>query len=290
MRSRIARFAAASLIAAAPLSAQLPSDAASLAAAERAFARMAVDSGTHAAFVANLDSTGVVFQPRATNAQAWYASHRPKGPQGTLFWTPAHVLVSASGDLGFSTGPYRFEGIRGADTVRAGGFFASVWTRRPGGAWRVVVDLGIRDSVTLAVDSTRAPAVLRAADRKHGGKSEGGSLAEVLRADSALGRRYASADDGLLARAADDVRVLREGDGMRVGRDAAKAVAARAGDGYASVPADGAVARAGDFAYTYGTYVRDGTSAPAGNYLRAWRRDGGRWRLVLDVASPVPNG
>lgn len=291
--------ALAALLLAAPLGAQRPSAvaspaAASLAAAERAFARLSVDSGQHAAFSANLDPRGVVFRPRATNGRAWYDANRPKGPQGTLFWTPAHVGVAASADLGYSLGPFRVEGVRGADTVRAGGFFASVWGRRPGEPWRVLVDLGVRDTVLYAVDSTRTPSVAPAG-RARAGVAPTAILSELLAADSALGAHYGDvhAPHGLAARAADDVRLLREPGGERLGRGAARAAAEAAGAGYASRPIAGEVARAGDLAYTYGTYTRDGaapSAREAGNYLRVWRRDASGWRVVLDVASPVGAG
>ncbi|AHG87787.1 hypothetical protein J421_0250 [Gemmatirosa kalamazoonensis] len=289
---RIAILAA--LLVAAPLAAQAPSDdAASLIAAERGFARLSADSGTWLAFRTNLDARSIIFQPRATDAQAWYAAHPPRDgmpPQGTLFWTPAHVGVSSSGDLGFSTGPYRFERL-GRDTVRAGGVFASVWGRRPGEPWRVLVDLGVGGTAVPTVDPERSVRVAAAGQPSRA--TSDASLAEVLRVDSALGARFAdpSSPDGLVARTADDAALLRDGVGARMGRDAARSIAEAAGASYRSTPITGTVARAGDLAYTYGTYTRvAGDAVQAGNYLRVWRRDAAGWRLVLDVASPVPKG
>jgi hypothetical protein len=117
------------------------------------------------------------------------------------------------------------------------------------------------------------------------------AVAELLRVDSALGARYGdfASPDGLAARAAEDVRLLREGAGARTGRESARVLAETAGAAYASVPIGGAVARTGDLGYTYGTYTRSAPAEPdAGNYLRVWRREPAGWRLVLDVASPVP--
>jgi ketosteroid isomerase-like protein len=56
-------------------------------------------------------------------------------------------------------------------------------------------------------------------------------------------------------------------------------------------PAFADVARAGDLAYSYGTYeLRDKkTSAitETGNYARVWKKVAGMWRVVIDVANPV---
>jgi ketosteroid isomerase-like protein len=267
---------------------------ASLVRAERDFARLSRDSGTYVAFRANLDSSGIVFQPRAVNGQAWYAAHPPTGARtATLFWTPTHNAVAASGDLGFSIGPFRIDGRRGKDTVSAGGTFASVWGRRPGEPWRVLVDLGVGDTVTTHVDTTvlvthAAPGVAPPA------RASASSIGDVLRADTALGRSYgdAAARDGLAARAAADVRILRDGVGSTVGRDAARAAAERVGTRFRSAPITGALAAAGDLAYTYGTYTLDAADPSAtreeGNYLRVWRRATNGWTLVLDVAAAVP--
>ena len=302
LASRARRVAPlAALLVAAPLTAlgaQAPSDAAAtLIAAERGFARLSLDSGQYTAFRANLDRKSVIFPPRATDGQEWYAAHPPKGPQGVLFWTPAQVGVSASGDLGFSTGPYRQERVNGGDTLRAGGVFASVWGRRPGEPWRVLVDLGVGGTAVPAVDAERTVRVASAGEPSRAGRAT--LLAEVWRADSVLGAQYGDTGsvDGLAARAADEVTLLRDRAGARWGRDAARALARSTDAGYRSVPLFGSVAKAGDLAYTYGTFTRRpdtlGTppaAAEAGNYLRVWRRENGVWRLLLDVAAGVPKG
>jgi ketosteroid isomerase-like protein len=293
---RAASVAALALLAAPvhaqPAPAAGPADA--VIAAERAFARLSLDSGTYVAFVANLDERSVVFRPRATNGKQWYVAHPPTGPQGTLFWTPAFVGVSSSGDLAFSTGPYRFEGSRGRDTVRAGGVFATVWGRADEKApWRVLIDLGVGDSVVPSVDPRGPVRVAKPAVKAARGAAPS-PLAEVLRVDSALGAHYTlpSSDDGLVTRVADDAWVLRDRWGV-VAPDAVRRMVDAIAT-YTSTPTAGAVARAGDLAYTYGTYTLDRGGAPSGreggNYLRVWRRDVRGWRLVLDVASPVPPG
>ena len=59
------------------------------------------------------------------------------------------------------------------------------------------------------------------------------------------------------------------------------------------VPIDAEVSQAGDLGYTYGlaTFRASAadTTAASSTYLRIWKRPpGGLWRLVLDLASPIP--
>jgi ketosteroid isomerase-like protein len=54
------------------------------------------------------------------------------------------------------------------------------------------------------------------------------------------------------------------------------------------------VSQAGDLGYSYGAYeLRDKKSraiTESGNYARVWKKVGGRWRVVIDVANPVKAG
>ncbi|MCA1850656.1 MAG: nuclear transport factor 2 family protein, partial [Acidobacteria bacterium] len=49
------------------------------------------------------------------------------------------------------------------------------------------------------------------------------------------------------------------------------------------------VARSGDLGYTYGSYeLKDGATNEKGYYVRVWKFAGGKWRVVLDTANPIP--
>jgi hypothetical protein len=48
------------------------------------------------------------------------------------------------------------------------------------------------------------------------------------------------------------------------------------------------VARSGDLGYTRGSYAAaNAPAAPLGAFLRAWRLEGGDWRIALDVTHPA---
>jgi Domain of unknown function (DUF4440) len=52
------------------------------------------------------------------------------------------------------------------------------------------------------------------------------------------------------------------------------------------------ISNSGDLGYVYGTYETRTADAEKnitgqGNFLRIWRKRGGVWQIVLDVASPL---
>jgi ketosteroid isomerase-like protein/quercetin dioxygenase-like cupin family protein len=76
-------------------------------------------------------------------------------PGFSLEWTPTKAEVSASGDIGYTTGTYRSSMAGVAET----GKYVSVWTKQPGGAWKVKEDIfnadasGAPPSAHLTVDA-----------------------------------------------------------------------------------------------------------------------------------------
>jgi hypothetical protein len=265
----------------------------SLIAAERAFATLAATDGIRDAFYANVADDGVIFRPRAVAGKK-FLEGRPnvKGP-AALLWDPRWVDVSASGDFGLSTGPSEFWPNGAADTVVSRGSFVTIWKRVGNGPWRFALDLGVSGPTKL--------------DR--GGEPRVGALAGTARGASSV--PDSSALIGLDARVGNDTiasgrtpqliplltaesRVYRIGQPIAIGADAAAGLLARSGGMVASTRLGGDVARSGDLAYTYGTYERiahgDGSRRviEAGNYLRVWKRGAdGRWKVALDLASPV---
>ena len=96
----------------------------------------------------------------------------------------------------------------------------------------------------------------------------------------------------LLARADETFRLYRQNSFPVVGREAAR----KALEGRAEVvtwkAARAEVSRSGDLGYAYGTYELKSKAsgekpAEQGNYMRIWKRQGGAWRVVLDVTNAV---
>ena len=116
-----------------------PDQAASLAAAETAFAAHSVREDMRAAFMAHFAAEGVMMRNGWVVAREFLAP-RP-APPIVLDWRPVYVEVAASADLGLSTGPWKLTSREDAAKPPAYGQFVSIWRREPGQPWHVAVDL-----------------------------------------------------------------------------------------------------------------------------------------------------
>jgi uncharacterized protein DUF4440 len=247
-----------------------------LAAAERAFARLAGEVGVRDAFIASFAPDGLVFEPAPVRVRdAWPARPSPPQPAAQrLQWQPALVVVAASGDLGFSTGPFRVVEAASGD-VRTHGAFFSVWQRDPGGPWQVWLDMGATTPGPVE-DVTWSVVPRPAAD----GAPGGASVDAVMALDRALSGVAADTFGGTLAI---DARQHRH---ARVPLFAADWVAALKRDGATATyePVEARVARAGDLAAVHGRVVRraGGVHTP-GRYVHVWLRDRGAWRLAVET-------
>ena len=90
--------------------------------------------------------------------------------------------------------------------------------------------------------------------------------------------------------AADDVRLFRNDHLPFVGKSTiAEALGANTGV-VTWQPLFADASSSGDLGYTHGTYEvkKDGVLTAKGNYMRFWKKLDGAWKIVLDVADPLP--
>jgi ketosteroid isomerase-like protein len=285
MSPLILLLAALAGAAATPAPSPAPLDA--LAEAERAFARASVEKGVRASFLEFFAPDGLAFGPAPENVHQSYAAAPapPARPPVTLDWAPITGDVSASGDLGWTTGPYSLSDDRGEGLTRHGYYF-SVWKKQADGAWKVLADFG-----TLTV----APAGPRPAFRPvHAEAAATGAVLtpdELLDLDRELSRACAAEAACLAARLHEGGRLHRDGLEPIVGRDAARGHFASSKARAGFEPLGGGASRAGDLVYTYGRYRTQSEGAAAGEsgyYLRVWRRTPDGWRISADVAKAEP--
>src|SRR5438270_5693753 len=97
---------------------------------EQAFARMAADKGTKAAFLANMTDDAVVFNPEKVNAKASWSA-RANGTPGVplLSWAPNYADISSDATLGYTTGNWEWRAKGKDDNPSAFGDFITVWLR-----------------------------------------------------------------------------------------------------------------------------------------------------------------
>lgn len=266
-----------------------------MAEAERAFARRAQEVSVLQAFIEYFADDAVGFQtgePASAQVEMRKRPIEPRDPNVLFWWEPRLGDVSASGDLGWLTGPARFGRKDAEDGKVRHGNYASIWKRHPDGRFKVMIDIGTDPPGEVPF----APGLTRAAFERRYTGSEIGPLARasLARADRALNHEArTSLADAFAKAAAPAVRLHRNGRLPLEGRDAAVAwlrsqpALAAAESLYAET------ANSADLGYTWGSYQTAGGSdgkPRSGHYARVWVRDAtATWRLVLDLDAPRPS-
>lgn len=283
MRSLTAALALAAVLAPASHAAAPGPEA--LVEAEHAFAKDCATTSVRDGFLKWLAPTGVVFSPGPVNARKLYAA-RPAGVT-RLSWEPEVAVMSAEGELGWTTGPWQWRKDSTVTEPQATGTFVTLWKRQTDQTYRAVLDIGVsHDAVPATPMESRTLAAV-------GGNR--GALAQrkaLWKADADY--CGVASKDGLAAAlagaAAPNVRWLRDGARPVIGRDAARDSAAAAHPQGRMMSLAQFVADTGDLGYTYGTLVEGSAADPDSSYfLHIWERTPAQpWALVLEMFSPVP--
>jgi ketosteroid isomerase-like protein len=273
--------------------ANLARDLQDLVDTERAFARTATEKGVRDSFLAFIADDGILYRPGPVNGKKWLTD-RPARP-GLLTWEPVFAEISASGDLGITTGPWEFR-PNGPEDIPVGfGQFASVWRKQSDGKWKFVNDIGIdhQKPITTTVpwklpENFNLKKKDARIDRASGKKAIPALEEKFSKASQKKGMAYPFADY-----AAEDVRALRSGTFPAIGyKEAVAFEALRTGNRSLTwVPVDADTSASGDLGYSYGSYElkgEKGGASEAGSYLRVWKKQrDGRWKVILDVMSAV---
>lgn len=250
-----------------------------LVEAERAFARDAAEKGTRAGFLAHLGEESVMFEPGPVDARATWEAREAR--PGLLSWEPAHAAISASGDLGFTTGPWEFRPGGPADEPVAFGEYATVWRKEADGAWKFAADIGIGHGPHPGPPAEPILAPVAAAP------AGAATASDVMTAERAfLEAARGGIEVAYRERGAQGILLLREGSPRADGIEAAADLAGRTPTVWE--PSEAFVSEAGDLGYVYGI-ARAAEGGEAAGYLRVWRRAGDEnWEIALDVATVPP--
>jgi len=264
---------------------------------EQAFSKTAADKDTRVAFMSFIADDGLLFRPNAVNGKKWMQDHPvpPSDKHPLLAWQPVFAGMAASGDLGFTTGPWEFKSDK-ADATPAGyGHFVTIWKRQPDGSWKFAVDLGISHP-----ESGGPLKIWQVSDEPPVKTQKLVNVPDEQKKLTAQDRVFS--DEGLrvglikafTSFASTDVRLYRNERLPLIGRDASLSYLSAIKENFVWKPTQIDVARSGDLGYTVGTYEAVAAGEPggkvteSGNYLRIWQKQNGSWRIVLDVTNPVP--
>lgn len=251
---------------------------------EQAFSKMAEEKNTRDAFLAFIADDGLLFRPGAVNGKKWLLEHPapPTDKKPLLAWQPSFAGMSASGDMGFTTGPWELKGDVKDEKPSAYGHFVTVWKKQADGTWKFVVDLGISHPQSGGPQTLWQPADVNT-------KTSFKPVDEAKERQALLDRDRKYSIDRLPFYASREVRLYRPGNLPYIGFQAASDALAKTKGQIAWQPIGGDVARAGDLGYTHGTYEMTDDAKRViekGSYLRIWRKQDGAWRIVMDVANP----
>src|SRR2546421_1237056 len=253
---------------------------------EHAFAKAAATKGTRDAFLEFLADDGIIFQPGPVNGKKFW-TERPSR-KGLLSWEPIFADVSRAGDLGYTTGPWKFRPNGPDDQPVAVGQYFTIWKKQRDGSWKAVLDRGVSSEISFATKLLLFPV--------HDESSVGDTKFDLSRGRAALlkleeefstlsARKGATAAfDSYLA---SYVRMLRQNIAPIVGKENALVFISGNSGTLTWRPAMADVSASGDLGYTYGAFdlKRGDLVIEHGSYVRVWKKQ----RVVFDVMSPDPH-
>jgi ketosteroid isomerase-like protein len=212
----------------------------------------------------------------------------PSDKKPLLAWQPSFAGMAASGDMGFTTGPWEAKADIKDEKPSGYGHFVTVWKKQADGSWRFVVDLGISHPQSGGPLAQWRPEGTEKGTFKP--IDVAGSRESLLDRD----RKYSAAvlSQGLVKTfgeyAAPDVRLYRSAGLPFIGRDASSEAIAKTKGQVTWQPIASDASSAGDLGYTHGTYeISDETKkvTERGSYVRIWKKQGAAWQIVMDVTN-----
>lgn len=237
-------------------------------AAEKSFAAYAVANNTVDAFLKFMDTSAVMFKEGEPYKAYQNWQKREKRP-GVLNWWPRYAEVAASGDWGYTCGPWTFQPQTAKDSVIANGYFFTVWQKNRGGEWKFILDVGV-DAGTRS----NKMAVTKLTKEKT--KSTEAFLRD---AEENFLRLYktnpAEAYQSFLS---SEVILTAEGTSLEKSATSSRLVTGK-GD-VSFVFQGGGIAPSGDLGYAYGSATLNGKKE---TYLRIWRHEPSGWKIALQM-------
>jgi len=243
--------------------------------AERAFSRMSVEKGTREAWLAFMAENAINFTPHPVNAREATLARPPLPgpPKTTLKWEPKAGDVSASGDLGYNTGPYWRTDESEQERPPRYGYFFSVWKRQADGSFKVAIDAGIETPPHPGSFGTTAFRSMVTETKPQPSSTEAGER-EVIEHDRAFLRKAESDTAAAYLEAlGPNGRMHRSGHAPYTERAAIQSFLRGKPLKMKGEPIDGDASPSGDLGYVYGSYTlfdaaSPGTPSEKGYYVR----------------------
>ncbi len=260
----------------------------SLVSAEKAFAKMSQETNTKNAFVHFLGDSSIIFRPGPVPGKAVWED--AEEGNDLLSWKPAFADIAASGDLGYTTGPFEYKGERTDEKVAGTGHYVSVWKKEKDGAWKVALDIGIGHPPAPEKAFATSAIAPKAVKQKPGANA----ATELMQTDQAFCEQQNK--NGLSAYnewLSSEAKIYRPGDAPYDAKETIQPLLAATDKQFSFQPVRADVAASGDLGYVYGggtVAIKQGESVKNLNinYLRIWKKEGGQgWKIVLDLVGVI---
>jgi hypothetical protein len=242
--------------------------------AEKQFAWFTASHTVKEGFLNYMDSAGVIFK-QGTEVNALENYRRQPASAGILSWEPGFAVISASGDMGATTGPYEFRLKTPQDTPVGRGSFCSVWRINRLGEWKNMADLGTSSkNVPPPVQQVKEIVLQKTKPTEAG-------LDELMALDKKFNTAIQEKNIGAW------MPFISTESWLNIDGQLPATGMLRIAESLQKLPANmvlgcksGEISSAKDFAYIYGNVV-NGTKP--GNYLRVWIYRNMQWQVILQT-------
>jgi ketosteroid isomerase-like protein len=257
---------------------------------ERNFAKTSVEKNAKEAFLSYLSDSGLVIQKgKVVNGKQAWADRKIDSSE--LSWFPDFADIAASGDFGYTTGPWQYKNAKMDKKPVASGHFNTVWKKQSDGSWKAVIDLGISHPQSLN-QNTNPDSITFSKIKSEPDKNKDLDLLRSAFFD--LEKEFihaynAGGNDVYKQYISTEVRIYRMGRLPYLLKDSVNKFLADKSEKRTFEFTDGDIASSGDFGYVYGSVITGMNNNGVlqtnhGNYMRIWKREkDGKWKIVLDV-------
>ena len=250
-----------------------------IVSAERAFAALSVKDGIRESFLRNFSTECVILNPQPVNGYTVYKKRA--NSKAKLEWFPSFAILAASGELGVTTGPWKWSSR--SDTLPSlFGHFLSVWKYHEQDGWKVVFDGGTRYPFDVKQQEQENFVTLK---MSYAVSDRGRGIDEAENGFASMSRLH-GVKKAISVFASPGIRLYRIGSFPHTGSNAAAALLKSE-----TVSMDFKVlksdhARSNDLAYSYGIAVAGGKDT--NSFFHVWKRSqqDSKWEMIVDLMMP----
>jgi ketosteroid isomerase-like protein len=251
--------------------------------------------GFNQAFLNSFSDGAVIFRRGPVDARNLYEQTGPaQRGESTLESKANYIDFSVAGDLGLTSGPYRFTNGTGSEARRTYGHFVTIW-RKFDGQWRMAADMTVRVPGVLSLDVNADIAeTLQSLDETAAAIADGSTLDSLVEADERFisSINFRGGMRAMLRYGLANQRVYVPGMAPGIGIEAGAQVYGAYLDDSLEMAAlqhqagGYFLSESRDAGYTFGTMSAQGSDFNT-NYLRYWRfTPEGEWRIAVEVLNP----